>query len=91
MLTLRVPGRGLRQGALVLSTQALRVDGALRTDRCGRSSSDGGARPPGLGLSSSTANTTVLTVGKLLLINGPARLKGVCVIGVDEHVWRHTP
>ena len=69
----------------------LRVGGALCTDRCGRSSSDGGARRPGLDLSWSTANTTVLTVGQWLLINGPARLKGVCVIGVEEHVWRHTP
>ena len=26
-----------------------------------------------------------------LLINDPARCEGVRVIGVDEHVWRHTP
>jgi len=29
--------------------------------------------------------------GARLLINDPARFEGVRVIGVDEHVWRHTP
>ncbi|BDZ59067.1 hypothetical protein GCM10025872_27240 [Barrientosiimonas endolithica] len=28
--------------------------------------------------------------GKRLLIHDPARFDGVAVIGVDEHVWRHT-
>ncbi|NYG54973.1 transposase [Nocardioides perillae] len=28
--------------------------------------------------------------GKRLLINDPTRFEGVKVIGVDEHVWRHT-
>ena len=37
------------------------------------------------------ANTTVLAEGQRLLINDPARFDGVRVIGVDEHVWRHTP
>ncbi len=37
------------------------------------------------------ANTAVLAEGQRLLINDPARFEGVCVIGVDEHVWRHTP
>ena len=37
------------------------------------------------------ANTAVLGEGQRLLINDPARFEGVRVIGVDEHVWRHTP
>ena len=38
-----------------------------------------------------TANTAVLAEGQCLLINDPGRCGGVRVIGVDEHVWRHTP
>jgi len=38
----------------------------------------------------STANDAVLAEGKRVLINDPGRLDGVRVIGVDEHVWRHT-
>ena len=37
-----------------------------------------------------TANDAVLAEGKRLLIDDPARFDGVRVIGVDEHVWRHT-
>ena len=37
------------------------------------------------------ANTAVLAEGVRLLINDPARFEGLRVIGVDEHVWRHTP
>ncbi len=37
-----------------------------------------------------TANNAVLAEGKRLPINDPTRLEGVKVIGVDEHVWRHT-
>ena len=37
------------------------------------------------------ANTAVLVEGTRLLINDPARCEGVRVIGVDEHVWHHTP
>ena len=37
------------------------------------------------------ANTAVLAEGARLLINDPDRFEGVRVIGVDEHVWRHTP
>ncbi|NNG37657.1 ISL3 family transposase [Nakamurella aerolata] len=37
-----------------------------------------------------TANTAVLAEGKRVLIDDPDRLDGVKVIGVDEHVWRHT-
>ena len=44
-----------------------------------------------LGVSWNTANTAVLAEGVRLLINDPARCEGVRVIGVDEHVWRHTP
>ena len=44
----------------------------------------------GLGVSWNTANDAVLTEGKRVLINDPKRLDGVRVLGVDEHVWRHT-
>ena len=44
-----------------------------------------------LAVSWNTAHTAVLGEGQRLLINDPARLDGVRVIGVDEHVWRHTP
>ena len=36
------------------------------------------------------ANDAVLAEGRRVLINDPGRLNGVKVIGVDEHVWRHT-
>src|ERR1044072_7326025 len=44
----------------------------------------------GLGVAWDTANNAVLAEGKRLLINDPTRFDGVAVIGVDEHVWRHT-
>jgi transposase len=44
----------------------------------------------GLGVSWNTANDAVLAEGKRVLINDPGRFDGVKVIGVDEHVWRHT-
>jgi transposase len=44
----------------------------------------------GLGVSWDTANNAVLAEGKRVLIEDPARFDGVKVIGVDEHVWRHT-
>ena len=44
----------------------------------------------GLGVSWHTANDAILAEGGRLLINDPARFDGVKVIGVDEHVWRHT-
>jgi transposase len=44
----------------------------------------------GLGVSWHTANTAVLTEGRRVLIDDPDRFEGVAVIGVDEHVWRHT-
>ncbi|WP_092613847.1 ISL3 family transposase [Raineyella antarctica] len=43
-----------------------------------------------LGVAWNTANTAILAAGRALLINDPTRLDGVEVIGVDEHVWRHT-
>ena len=44
----------------------------------------------GLGVSWHTANDAVLAEGRRVLIDDPARFDGVRVIGVDEHVWRHT-
>ena len=44
----------------------------------------------GLGGARNTANDAVLAEGKRVLIDDPDRFDGVKVIGVDEHVWRHT-
>ncbi len=44
----------------------------------------------GLAVAWNTANDAVLTEGRRVLISDPARFDGVQVIGVDEHVWRHT-
>jgi transposase len=44
----------------------------------------------GLGVAWGTANDAVLAEGKRVLIDDPARFDGVKVVGVDEHVWRHT-
>lgn len=41
-------------------------------------------------MSWNTANNAVLAEGQRVLIADPARFDGVAVIGVDEHVWRHT-
>ena len=43
-----------------------------------------------LAVSWHTANSAILAQGHRLLIDDPARFDGVSVIGVDEHVWRHT-
>ena len=43
-----------------------------------------------LGVSWNTANDAVLAEGRRVLIEDPHRFDGVRVIGVDEHVWRHT-
>ena len=43
-----------------------------------------------LGVSWNTANAAVLGQGRRVLIADPHRFDGVQVIGVDEHVWRHT-
>jgi transposase len=37
-----------------------------------------------------TANSAVLGEGRRVLIGDPQRFDGVQVLGVDEHVWRHT-
>ena len=44
----------------------------------------------GLGVSWNTANDAVLAEGRRVLIADRQRFEGVRVIGVDEHVWRHT-
>jgi transposase len=44
----------------------------------------------GLGVAWNTANEAVLAEGHRVLIADPARFDGVAVIGVDEHVWRHS-
>jgi transposase len=43
-----------------------------------------------LGVSWNTANDAVLAEGRRVLIDDPTRLDGARVVGVDEHVWRHT-
>jgi transposase len=43
-----------------------------------------------LAVSWNTANDAVLAEGRRVLIDDPERFDGVKVIGVDEHVWRHT-
>lgn len=43
-----------------------------------------------LDVSWDTANDAVRAGGRRLLIDDPARFDGARVIGVDEHVWRHT-
>ena len=44
-----------------------------------------------LAVSWNTANTAILGEGQRILIDDPDHFEGVRVIGVDEHVWRHTP
>ena len=44
----------------------------------------------GLAVAWDTANDAVLAEGKRVLIGDPGRFDGVAVVGVDEHVWRHT-
>ena len=44
----------------------------------------------GLGVAWHTANSAVLTEGRRVLIDDPHRFDDVEIIGVDEHVWRHT-
>ena len=71
--------------------EALACGGALCAEGCGRSSCDGGASPRPWACHGIATNTAVLGEGRRLLINAPTRFEGVRVIGVDEHVWRHTP
>jgi transposase len=44
----------------------------------------------GLGVAWNTANDAVLAEGTRVLIDDQHRFNGVQVLGVDEHVWRHT-
>ena len=44
----------------------------------------------GLAVAWNTANDAVLAEGKRVLIDDEHRFDGVKVLGVDEHVWRHT-
>lgn len=44
-----------------------------------------------LGISWNTAATAILTEGQYRLIQDTTRFGGVTALGVDEHVWRHTP
>ena len=44
----------------------------------------------GLAVSWNTANNAVLAEGQRMLITDPNRFDAATVIGVDEHVWRHT-
>ena len=44
-----------------------------------------------LAVSWNTANDAVLAEGRRVLIEDPTRFENVQVVGVDEHVWRHTP
>lgn len=44
----------------------------------------------GLAVRWNTANDAVLAEGRRVLIEDPGRFDGVQVVGVDEHVWRHT-
>jgi transposase len=43
-----------------------------------------------LGVAWNTANDAVLAEGRRVLIADPGRFDKVRVVGVDEHVWRHT-
>lgn len=43
-----------------------------------------------LAVSWHTANDAILAEGHRALIDDPSRFDNVSVIGVDEHVWRHT-
>ena len=43
-----------------------------------------------LGVSWHTANNAILTSAQATLLDDPHRFDGVEVLGVDEHVWRHT-
>ena len=44
----------------------------------------------GLGVGWNAANDAVLAEGKRVLIDEEHRFDGVRILGVDEHVWRHT-
>lgn len=73
------PGAKLSRGGMRWALEAVVVD-HLTVSRAAA----------GLGVGWHTANTAILAEGKRTLIDDPARFDGVRVIGVDEHVWRHT-
>ena len=73
------PRSKLSRGALTWALTALVVDHLTISRVAAR-----------LGVSWHTANSAVLEEGRRRLIGDPARFDGVTVIGVDEHVWRHT-
>nr|WP_235506465.1 ISL3 family transposase [Terrabacter sp. Root181] len=54
------------------------------------SAPDRGRVAEGLGVAWNTANDAVLAEGRRVLIEDPGRFDAVAVVGVDEHVWRHT-
>ncbi|MYM20467.1 ISL3 family transposase [Brevibacterium sp. 5221] len=73
------PRAKLTRGALSWALRALVVD-RLTIARVAA----------GLDVAWHTANDAVIIEGRRRLIDDPARFDGVRVIGVDEHVWRHT-
>ncbi|MFB9283911.1 ISL3 family transposase [Pseudoclavibacter helvolus] len=73
------PGAKLSRGGMRWALEAVVVD-HLTVSRAAA----------GLGVGWHTTNTAILAEGKRALIDDPARFDGVAVIGVDEHVWRHT-
>ena len=73
------PRSKLSRGALAWALRAL-VVGHLTVARVAEA----------LAVSWHTANDAVLAEGHRVLIDDPHRFDGVTVIGVDEHVWRHT-
>ena len=73
------PRSKLSRGALAWALRAL-VVGHLSVARVAEA----------LAVSWHTANDAVLAEGHRVLIDDPARFDDVTVIGVDEHVWRHT-
>ena len=73
------PRAKLTRGALRWALQAI-VCGHLTVARVAE----------GLAVAWNTANDAVLAEGRRVLIADPARFDGVRVLGVDEHVWRHT-
>jgi len=78
--TLAAPPRAkISRGGLAWALRGIVVD-HLSMSRIGA----------GLGVAWNTANGAVLNEGHRLLIDNPARFDGVRVLGVDEHVWRHT-
>jgi transposase len=73
------PRAKVSQGALAWALRALVVDHLSVTHIAA-----------GLVVAWNTANDAVLTERHRRLINDPARFDVVTVLGVDEHVWRHT-